>query len=369
MTGTLAAPVLRDGVVTLRDHRLDDTEDLVATCTDPRSARWTTVPVPYGAADAHAWVTDVAPAGWRDGTGWSWAIEVDGRFAGNLAIRPRPVPDVGYMVAPWARGRGVATRAVRLVTRWAFDERELPIVHWTALAGNLASWRVAHSCGFTFHGVRPLAVEQRGELHDAWEATLRPGDPQEPRTPWWDTPVIEGERVRLRPGTDADVPRIVEANRDPRRRHWIVGIPDPYDEDHARAFVRRGPLEAALGRRIAWTVADRSDDRLLGHVALFDLDRQDAPTDGEIGYWAHPDARGRGVTTEAVRLVVRHAFAPVAEGGLGRTRLQIGAAWGNAASRHVAEAAGFTLVGHFHRDGLVGDGTLDDGAWYELLNG
>jgi [ribosomal protein S5]-alanine N-acetyltransferase len=65
---------------------------------------------------------------------------------------------------------------------------------------------------------------------------------------------------------------------------------------------------------------------------------------------------------------VAQAFTPREKGGLGRHRLQIGAAWSNAASRHVAERAGFTLAGRFREDGIVGeDRTLDDGAWYELL--
>jgi [ribosomal protein S5]-alanine N-acetyltransferase len=95
-----------------------------------------------------------------------------------------------------------------------------------------------------------------------------------------------------------------------------------------------------------------------------------SPTGGEIGYWAHPDARGRGVVGEAVGLVVAHAFTPLDAGGLGRHRLQIGASRDNTASRHVAERAGFTLVGRFHQDGVVGvgaDRTIDDGVWYELL--
>jgi RimJ/RimL family protein N-acetyltransferase len=60
----------------------------------------------------------------------------------------------------------------------------------------------------------------------------------------------------------------------------------------------------------------------------------------------------------------------VADGGLGRHRLQIGAAWANAASRHVAERAGFTLSGRFRQDTVVGAGAeqrLDDSAFYELL--
>ncbi len=278
-----------------------------------------------------------------------WAVEAVGRFAGSLDLRGQP-PEIGYALAPWARGRGYMTRAVRLATRWAFDEAGLPVVHWRAQAGNLGSWRVAHACGFAFQGELPLSIPHRGSLRDAWQALLRATDDGRPRTPWWPTPVLENDRVRLRPAADADVPRITAACRDPRTRHWLPELPDPYTEDDARAFLRRGPLEASLGRRVGWVVAD--------------------PTDGEVGYWAHPDARGRGVVGAALDLVVAHAFAPITAGGLGRHRLQIGTAWGNTASRHVAERAGFVLVGHFHADGIVGSGAeavLDDGAWYELL--
>lgn len=361
----MTAPLLTDGVVGLRAHHLGDVDDMIVMGTDLQTARWTTTPQPYERRHAVDWVCDVMPAGWRDGTACGWAVTLDGRFAGNLDIRLGPPPDIGYALAPWARGRGVMARAVRLATRWAFDVRGLPIVHWATHAGNLASWRVAHACGFTFHGERPLALAHRGGLRNLWEGSLRPGDAQRPRTPWWSTPVLDAGGLRLRPHHDGDVPRIVEVNTDPRRRHWVAGLPDPYTAQDARMFVRRGELEASLGGRVAWTVADQRSDRLLGHVSIFRLFDGLDPTGGEIGYWAHPDARGRGVTTTAVRAVVAHAFIPVADGGLGRNRLQIGAAWGNAASRHVAENAGFTLVGHFHQDGVLGDGTYDDGALYE----
>ena len=117
-------------------------------------------------------------------------------------------------------------------------------------------------------------------------------------------------------------------------------------------------------------MAHRADDRLLGDVAVFDLATPLNPTGGEIGYCAHPDARGRDVLTEAVGLVVAPAFRPVAEGGLGRHRLQIDAAWGNTASRRVAERNGFALAGRLGLDGVEGDPpVLGDGAWYERLAG
>jgi RimJ/RimL family protein N-acetyltransferase len=179
-----------------------------------------------------------------------------------------------------------------------------------------------------------------------------------------------GERVRLRPHTEADLPRIVEACTDPRSRHWLPTLPHPYTEDTARQFVLGCRLAESLGQKVTWAVADRDDDRLLANVAVFQLNDEMNPTGGEIGYWAHPDARGRSVVGEAVDLVVAHAFTPVDAGGLGRHRLQIGASQDNAASRHVAERAGFTLVGEVHQDAVVGvgaDRTLDDGVWYELL--
>jgi RimJ/RimL family protein N-acetyltransferase len=243
-------------------------------------------------------------------------------------------------------------------------------MHWWAQAGNLASWRVAHACGFTFEGTRRLALPRRDGLADGWFGSLAASDPRTPRTTWWPVPELRGARVRLRPHTEADLPRIAQACTDPRTRHFLPGLTHPYTEDTAREFVLRCRLGESLGQRVTWAVADLADDRLLANVSVFALDDRVNPTGGEIGYWAHPDARGRGAVGEAVDLAVAHAFAPVAAGGLGRHRLQIGAAWTNTASRHVAERAGFTLAGRFRQDGTVGDGEdrrIDDGAWYERL--
>ncbi len=364
-------PELSDGVVTLRAHTPADVDGLIAMATDLETVRWTSVPVPYDHRPAERWVHEDVPAGWRDGSAFRWAVEAaDGdpsRFAGNVDLRTGPPPDIGFATAPWARGRGITARAVRLATRWSFEKAGLAVVHWAANAGNLASWRVAHACGFTFHGERPLSVPQRGTLHDGWYASLQPGDAPAPRTTWWPTPVLEGARVRLRPHIEADSPRIVGACSDERTRFWLNQLPDPYTDDTARAFVRGRRLAESLGQAVTWAVADRDDDRLLANVGIFRLDDDLNPTSGEIGYWAHPEARGRGVVGEAVDLLLDHAFTPREAGGLGRHRVQIGASWTNTASRHVAERAGFTLVGHFREDGPIGSGEQDDGAWYDLL--
>ncbi|SHL30891.1 Protein N-acetyltransferase, RimJ/RimL family [Pseudonocardia thermophila] len=366
-------PVLSDGVVTLRAHRADDVPDLVRTAQDPLFRRYTRVPVPYTERHAEDYLDHVRTA-MLVGRGVHWAVEARiggrARFCGSIDVRLNPPPEVGYGLSPWARGRGLMSRALRLAARWAFDELELPILHWSTHAGNLASWRVAHACGFSFHGVRPLSLVHRGELVDGWFGSLRPETPMAPQTPWWEIPVIEGERVRLRPLAESDVPRIAEACADPVTQFWLVALPDPYTEEDARKFVGNTHLNAALGTAVSWAIADREDDRLLANVSVFGLDDVFQPEGGEIGYWAHPDARGRGVVREGAALAVAHAFRPRGEGGLGRERLQLGASVDNAGSRAIAERLGFRFLGVHRRDGYVGRGEarrFDDGAWYELL--
>ena len=365
-------PWLTDGVVTLRPHAESDLAEMVAMATDPESIERTTVPLDYDGATARHWALEVVPAGWVNGSMWGWAIEASddsgaARFAGNVDIRLGTPPDLGFALAPWARGQGLTSRAVRLAARWAFDVGGLPVIHWAAHAGHLPSWRVAHATGFTFDGARPRSIAHRGELRDGWWGHLSAADTMTARTAWRDPVVLEGDTVRLRPHHEADLERIVAACSDERTRHWLTCLPAPYTLDAARDFVRGCRLGESLGTEVTWAVADRVTDVQLANIGLFDLADPMNPGSAEVGYWAHPDARGRGVVSEAVRLVLGHAFAPEAGGGLARRRVQLVVSWENTASRHIAEQAGFTLVGHHRADGVLGDGSHDDGAWYDLL--
>jgi RimJ/RimL family protein N-acetyltransferase len=104
---------------------------------------------------------------------------------------------------------------------------------------------------------------------------------------------LEGERVRLRAHTEADLARIVEACSGDATQHWLP-MPRPYAERDAREFVLGCRLAESLGQKVTWAVADRHDDRMLANVTVFRLDDTFSPTSGEIGYWAHPDAARRG---------------------------------------------------------------------------
>jgi RimJ/RimL family protein N-acetyltransferase len=73
---------------------------------------------------------------------------------------------VGYWLTPDARGRGIATHAVRLLARWAVDELGLARLEITCGPDNQASQRVAERCGFTREGVLRAHLPFKGGLRD-----------------------------------------------------------------------------------------------------------------------------------------------------------------------------------------------------------
>jgi RimJ/RimL family protein N-acetyltransferase len=362
-------PLLSDELVTLRAHRAADIDLAYEGCQDAEMQRWTTIPVPYLREHAVHYLTEHIPNGWRDGTQFAWAIDVDGQYAGTVDLRDGEggVGEVGFSVSPEVRGRGVMTRALRLVVRYAFDQLGWERVIWRAFVGNYASRRVAWKAGFTGLVTVPGGGRARGERKDEWVATVGRDDALEPHGNWWSVPVLEGDGIRLRELRASDAQRVQEACSDERTQYWLSGMPSPYDLRQAETFIRNRQAAQASGEAIGWAIADPATDELLANVSVFDLNNRIDKTVGEIGYWAHPDARGRKVMTKAVGLVIAHAFRPIAEGGLGRRRLVLFAAEGNTASIRVAEANGFTHSGRERAASPRRDGSYDDLHVFDLL--
>ncbi|NAZ87468.1 GNAT family N-acetyltransferase [Kineococcus indalonis] len=168
---------LRDGPVLLRRHVPEDAAGVLEQCRDPDTVRFTTVPHPYSPEHAQGFLRHVREQ-WAAGECAALAVELEGRFAGTLDLRRTAGgwAGIGYGLAPWARGRGAMTRAARSALAWGFDELGVRGVHWEAVVGNEASWRVARTCGFRREGeVRGLLVH-RGERLDGWIGSLLPGE-------------------------------------------------------------------------------------------------------------------------------------------------------------------------------------------------
>ena len=391
-TPTSSGPAVLDGErVRLRPWSDDDLSRLVDGLAD-----WMSRPVDE--SDARRWLARRRPPSrgrlpeqdrtrGPDGRLVSWCIAdlSTDEALGNIDVfdigRPM-LPggcELGYWTHPDSRGQGLMTDALRRLLPHLLGSTEsggLGLRRVTARTSelNAASKSVMSAVGMRQWGAAPggsiapdgTAVRQlhfavlADELDPATGRVQGNASAVEPIT-------LEGNGIRLREWRHTDAERVMEACSDEQTRHWLAGsLPSPYTLDQAHSYIRGCIDEARDGKAVYWCVADLESDLCLGSVSVMDL-RNAFGTAGEIGYWLHPDARGRGVMSRAVGLVVRHAFIAREDGGLGRIRLRLNAADGNLASQQIARTNGFVEVGRDRLAEPLGDGTFADLVRFDLL--
>jgi ribosomal-protein-alanine N-acetyltransferase len=150
-------PRLTDGVVRLRSWRPSDADAVFAACQDPRIARFVPIPQPYTMAVATGYVAFAAAEN-TAGPSAHLAI-VDAADDTLLGAISRHGGDghraaFGYWLAPGARGRGVATRALRLLVEWTLATTDVIRLELYTDPDNDASGAVAVRAGFEREGVR-----------------------------------------------------------------------------------------------------------------------------------------------------------------------------------------------------------------------
>lgn len=150
---TLPAEPLRSGSTLLRPWRDADAAAITFACQDPEIVRWTRIPDRYSQADARAFLL-FRYDGLLAGTTAPFAIvSTADRLLGSVSLIHLDWchlrGEVGYWLAPAARGQGHATRAVQLICAWGFTSLGIERIALHAATENLASQRVAERCGFT----------------------------------------------------------------------------------------------------------------------------------------------------------------------------------------------------------------------------
>lgn len=372
------AEIYADGL-RLRPWQPGDADEVHRACQDPDIQRWTGVPSPYLPEHAVNFVTVRAPNSWTDGTAAPFAVcdAATGELLGSCGLssidRTLRSAEVGYWIVPGARGRGVAVRATRAASRWAFEALGLRRVIWQAEVGNHASRLVALRAGFRIEGRLRLADPHPGGGPDGWVGSLLPGDLAEtapagatgraamPAGPGSldarraavfcrPQPVLYATRgagetpgaavpqeIRLRRPEERDVDGVVTACRDPETVRWTI-VPDPYHRSDAVYFVHDYAVTAwARGTGVAFAIADPTD----AYAGSIDL--RLSPTDpvlADVGFMAAPHVRGRGYVPAALAAVCAWGFTT-----LGLARIEWRAEVGNTASRRAAEKAGFVFEG------------------------
>jgi RimJ/RimL family protein N-acetyltransferase len=174
---------LRDEVVALRPWRDEDVPAKFRGFSDPETLRFSWPESrPYTEQDAWAHHRAHQQA-WKDGTGAEFACvspDDDDEIIGGASvydIEPASArAAVGYWVARHARRRGVATHAVLLLARWAFDELRIERLQITCGPDNHASQRVAERAGFTREALLRSHLPFKGGRRDTVVFSLLPRD-------------------------------------------------------------------------------------------------------------------------------------------------------------------------------------------------
>jgi ribosomal-protein-serine acetyltransferase len=103
-------------------------------------------------------------------TGRLYGIWADGKLVGGVLFRTMDVEhgnaEAGCWLEPSAVGKGLVTRAVRVIIDWAVEERGIHRVDWVASSANEASIAVARRLGMRKDGVLRESYRYRGERHD-----------------------------------------------------------------------------------------------------------------------------------------------------------------------------------------------------------
>lgn len=170
---------IRAGRYRLRPPTLQQADDVSAMAKDTEIRMWNGLTSVTDGEAARAWC--VRWSGWDGGTAPVWGVfdadgEGDGgadggRLLGTISLfdidMRNTSAEIGYRVAPWARGKGVGTAALQSVADWAFETLGLTRLQLLHGLENPASCRVAEKSGFVLEGVLRSSYRYGdGELHD-----------------------------------------------------------------------------------------------------------------------------------------------------------------------------------------------------------
>ncbi|MFC5909953.1 GNAT family N-acetyltransferase [Streptacidiphilus monticola] len=137
--------------LTLRALEPADAELVAELYSDELSRQWTTVPQPYGSAEAEALVTG--------GKGFALGVTefLTQRLVGVLRLRATDwrlrATEAVVVIAPWARGEGYAGESILAVAQWLFEDQKFERLELRTASGNAAALQVAQKIGCVSEGV------------------------------------------------------------------------------------------------------------------------------------------------------------------------------------------------------------------------
>lgn len=165
-------------VIALRPWEAADAPALNAFADDPLTVQW--APLRRDGEGADAWIAKRAT--WDDHMSWA-IVDAEDILLGGISVfqfdAASANANIGYWIAPPARGRGIAATATRMACEFAFTALPLVRIALFHSVFNEASCRVASKAGFAYEGTtRQSWRYPDGNLHDEHVHSILRTDPR-----------------------------------------------------------------------------------------------------------------------------------------------------------------------------------------------
>ncbi|MEV8430251.1 GNAT family N-acetyltransferase [Streptomyces chartreusis] len=164
-------------------------------------------------------------------------------------------------------------------------------------------------------------------------------------------PVLTGGRTVLRPFTEDDAAVMAEIIEDPEVVRFTGDPSEEFSLERLRSWYGS---RSAQNDRLDLAVTDRATGELVGEVVLYEWDA--TARSCTFRTLVGPRGRGRGIGTEATRLIVGHGFEQ-----LGLHRIQLEAYGHNPRALRVYEKVGFLV------EGVRREADFRDGQWLDWV--
>ncbi len=183
-------------------------------------------------------------------------------------------------------------------------------------------------------------------------------------SPWLPKPTLDGDLVTLRPFAAADAtvmagifvdPEVLRLTGSVTSTAEILEASEEPDERTRDWYATR----ATADERLDLAVVDNADGALVGEVVLNEHD--DDAGSANFRTLLGPAGRGRGLGTEAARLILGHGFEVI-----GLHRIDLGVYAFNPRAQRVYEKVGFVVEG-VKREAFRFDGAYVDEIWMSIL--
>ena len=174
-----------------------------------------------------------------------------------------------------------------------------------------------------------------------------------------ETPVLDSQRVRLEPLTQAHLSALEDVAFD--ERIWRYMMTRVRTRDDLRGWIEAALRARETGNVLPWVTVLKSEGRVVGSTRFLDLDLMNKTV--EIGHtWIAPRYQGAGVNPEAKLLQLRYAFEE-----LGLNRVALKTHHENLQSQAAMRKLGAVEEGTFRNHYVMPDGSARHSVWFSIV--